>query len=570
MSILRNLKFRSKLLVLNIAALAFIVVIGSVGYVQVQNMAANSATMYSNSLHKVSSINQILTNFNRYMGDVLQLMLNEDPARNNSLKQHYEETFATISASLTRYTQLPLSAEEKQIFVGITETRKQIRSTLGEITTLTTQNKNAEAYNMYVTRIEPLKKTLEGYYTQLADIATAEAKVKNDENEQARQLAQTVTIVCAVVAAIILLLLSYIITRMITVPIRSLQQMMEKAADGDFTVKGNYPYRDETGQLTHSFDSMVGSLNELVKQISGNAVTLAASSEQLLASSEQSATATEHISNQVQDINDGTEKQAQGAVEMNRTMEEMNTGIQRIAESATELAAESQDSEEKVTRGYKQLEKSNQQMEQIYQSIGALAVVVQSLNKKSVSIGEITNTIKNIADQTSLLSLNAAIEAARAGEEGKGFAVVAAEVKKLAVQTQVSSQNVSSLISEIQTETQNVLQNVEVSQSQAQEGKEAIAEVSSVFDSVMQSIRNLSVQLHEVSAVTEEMSASSEEVLASVGASAEIAVHSKDMSQSVAAATEEQLASVQEVTSSAAYLSNLAVELQSSIERFKV
>ncbi|GGN91809.1 methyl-accepting chemotaxis protein [Saccharibacillus kuerlensis] len=566
----KNFKLRSKLLILNTIAVVFLLTIGSVSYVSVGQMTSNSQDMYEENLMKVKTINEVATNFNRIMNDILQLMLTKDTAKNAELQQNFKETSDQNSALLNAYGDLPMNAAEQEVYNRISDSRKLLLELEYKVIDLAMQNENVEAYSVYVNELEPQKNKIEGMLVEMADLVEADAKVSHHENMAAGAASKTASIVCVIVAALLLGLLSIFITRSITRPIGKLQTLMQQAAEGDFTGQGTYLYKDETGALTNSYNKMVESLGSLVKQISENAATLAASSEQLLASSEQSAQATEHISTQIQEISEGTDSQARGAVEMSRTIEEMNVGIQRIAESATELASDSQDSESNVIKGHGKLDEAIREMEQIHLSISNLADVVTSLNAKSASIGDITDTIKAIADQTSLLSLNAAIEAARAGEEGRGFAVVAAEVKKLAEQTQESSANVSGLIHQIQTETQIAFQSMEISRSQAENGKVVMGDVSRVFDGIMSSTRNLSVQLHEVSAVTEQMSASSEQVLATVESSASIAGGTKEMTQSVAAAAEEQLASVQEVTGSSAYLSKLAQDLQTSIERFKV
>ncbi len=570
MRIFHNLKLRSKLFVLNAAAIVFLLLVGTVSFVYVNQMTANSRVMYEESLMKVKSINQVITNFNRIMADMLQMIINEGPEENRALNEHFQATFETNSKLLTSYKDFDLNAEEQAIYDTVMGSRKELRSFEDEVANAALDNRTSEAYQLYLTKLEPKKIETEALYVQLADLAEAAAKQSNEENIQAGAVSKTVSIISVTTAVVVLILLSLFIIRSITRPIRDLQHLMEQAADGDFTSVGTHLYRDEAGALTRSYNTMVESLSGLVKRIAENAVTLAASSEQLLASSEQSAQTTQHIAGQIQDISSGTESQARGTAEISRTMEEMNIGIQRIAESASELAADSQDSERNVASGHDKLEEAIREMEQIHRSIGSLSEVVTSLNEKSASIGDITDTIKAIAEQTSLLSLNAAIEAARAGEEGRGFAVVAAEVKKLAEQTQESSASVSGLIQDIQSETKIAFQGMELSRNQAENGRVVMSDVSRVFDGIMSSTRHLSVQLHEVSAVTEEMSASSEQVLATVESTAVIAGTAKDMSQSVAAAADEQLASVQEVTGSAAYLSKLAQDLQTSIERFKI
>lgn len=570
MQFFRNLKLRSKLLVLNVTAVVFLLGISALSFVHINQMAENSRSMYEENLVKVQSINQVVTNFNRILNDLLQLMLTTDMDRNVALKQNFKNTFNENSSLLQAYAAMRMDAEEKKLFDNLSDARTTLLDLENQVVDLADDNRNDEAYALYTSKLEPQKDATEKLFLELASYVEKQAELSHDDNMATAASAKVISASSILAAILLLTFLALLITRSITRPLHELQALMEQAAEGDFTKLGTHTAKNETGALTRSYNAMVGALSTLVRQISENAVTLAASSQQLLASSEQSARATEHISDQIQDISEGAEMQASGAIEMSRTVEEMSMGIQRIAESASELAAYSQESETHVAKGREKVGQAGNEMEQIRQSIGNLADVVTSLNDKSASIGEITQAIKAIADQTSLLSLNAAIEAARAGEEGRGFAVVAAEVKKLAEQTQESSDSVSELIQQIQAETQVAFRSMEVSRAQAESGRVVMNDVSEVFDGIMHNTRNLSVQLHEVSAVTEQMSASSEEVLATVESSSAISGSSKDKAQSAAAATQEQLASVQEVTGSAAYLSKLAQDLQTSIERFKV
>lgn len=570
MNIFRNLKLRLKLLILNLTAIVFLVLIGAVSFYYVNSLASNSKVMYGENLVKVKQIAELKSNFNIIINDLLGLMLTSDENLNHDLNKNYEDTTAENGKIMQDYAKLVDGKKEQSVYNDALEDMKEFSAASDKVIALGLQNQKNEAYDLYINTLVPTKDSIEKSIADLSKMTETDADNRNADNNEASLTAKLVSVILLVIAALLLIFISRLIAGMITRPVQSLQKLMESAAEGDLTVKGDYLYKDETGRLMSSFNVMVESLRGLVRHINEKAVSLAASSEELTATSEQSATATGHISKQIQAISEGTETQSRGAEEMNRTMEEMALGIGRIAESANELVEASRHSESNAVAGQEFVAKALQQVDQIYQSVVDLGHVVASLNEKSASIGNITNTINDIANQTSLLSLNAAIEAARAGAEGRGFAVVAAEVKKLAEQTQESSQNVAHLIKEMQSETAAVFNSMENSKNYAENGKATMGDVAGNFENIMQNIKRLTVQLHEVSAVTQQMSASSEEVVATVEASAGIMEKTKELTQNVASAARQHLASATEVTGSAAYLSGLAAELQASIERFKV
>ncbi|ANS73802.1 hypothetical protein AWM70_03790 [Paenibacillus yonginensis] len=510
------------------------------------------------------------SNFNTAMNDILGLMLTEDVKLNDNLNKDYGEMNKVNLMLLEDYGKLIAGQEEKKNYDELVKQVDKLIKDSDKMVVLATNNHNAEAYKIYLNEITPVKDSIEKSIGELSQITAQDSMNRNDENIQAGTTAKMVSIGLLALAVLLLAAMALLIIRLITRPLEGLENLMAKAAGGDLTVKGTYLYRDEPGKLTQSFNKMADSLRSLVIEVNEKSSMLASSSEELLAVSEQTASSTENISRQIQEISEGTDSQARGSAEVSRTMQEMTKGISRIAESTGDLVETSRQSENNAITGHEFVTQAMRQMEQIHESVVHLAEAVEELNRKSENIGEITNTINDIAAQTSLLSLNAAIEAARAGEEGRGFAVVAAEVRKLAEQTGQSAGNVSELIGEIQRDTSSLYRTMEDSRQYAQSGQSVMKDVSHNFDNILQNIRELSEQLQEVSAVTEQMSAASEEVLASAETSAEIADNAKGLSQNVAAAAQEQLGSVEEVSGSAGHLSGLAQELKASIERFKV
>lgn len=570
MFVLGNLKLRSKLLILIITATVFLILIGFLGYHYMSLTSEKLKIMYEENLMPVKWTNQAKTNFRAIESDLLEIIMAKNDNMDQVLKRDIERRLNENDILLEQYEIAIDNEMESSVHNKVLEQMNEYNESVNKVIEFASLDEMDKAYAVYDQELIASRTLLNINIDELSQISEQDAVKHYTESIESAAYTGKLILIIIIVAVLLFGTLSFAIARVITKPIRNLQVIMEKAAAGDLTVASTFHYRDEVGSLALSFNSMVDSLRVLVLQIKDKSVTLSSSSEQLLATSEQGASSAKQIAEKIQLISDGSDTQASGALETSRTMEEMTVGIQRIAKNAGELSESSQHSESNARNGHQLLSKATEQIELIYKSVTDLAVVITALNEKSLNISEITDTIKDIASQTNLLSLNAAIEAARAGEEGRGFSIVASEVRKLASQTEQSSQNVMTLIKEIQDETKQAVKTMEYSKTFVQEGKATMIDVAHSFNVIMDNIKQLASQMHDVSAITEQMSASSEEVLATVEESAKLSGQASEFTQSVAAATQEQLASIEEVSGSASYLSELAQELEDTISRFKV
>lgn len=390
---------------------------------------------------------------------------------------------------------------------------------------------------------EKLKHSTEQSFVNVNQITEGNAEKLIQDNKITSMKAKWVSI--------ILLLLSLVLLGALT---KLFMEMLGKAEKGKVTIKESYVDQDEAPI-------------ELFQDIHDKVLTLSENSEMLTQASEESVTTIKKMSKQINEINEGNIAQARGAKEMNHTMEQMALNIGRIAGSAYKLAEGSSHLEKNAIAGQDLVSKVLQVLDQLYLSVKQLGQVVGSLQEKSNSISYITDTINEISSQTGLLSLNAAIEAAHAGEEGKGFAVVAAEFKRLSEQTQASSQKVSGFIKQMQEEASAVFINMESSKSLAEEGKSAMMSVTERFDNIMLNISQLTIQMHEVSAITQQMSSSTDEVASTMEAWSDITEKTKDHAQNAASTALEHLSSTMQISGSATLLSKLAAELNHSVER---
>ncbi len=245
-------------------------------------------------------------------------------------------------------------------------------------------------------------------------------------------------------------------------------------------------------------------------------------------------------------------------------------GIHRIVESAQVVSDSSTNTADEAALGNESIQKAVRQMKAIGSSVETSATMVTQLSERSREIEKIIEVITGIASQTNLLALNAAIEAARAGEHGKGFAVVADEVRKLAELSRVSADQITTLIHEIQHDTEQVVSSMRVGTEEVKAGVAVVQEAGEAFHKISQAIKEVSGQIQEVSSATEQMSASVEEITASVEGMSQFAKASSANSQQVAQVSEEQLAAMEEITASVHSLADMAEELERLVHRFQV
>ncbi|WP_238326866.1 methyl-accepting chemotaxis protein [Paenibacillus graminis] len=364
-------------------------------------------------------------------------------------------------------------------------------------------------------------------------------------------------------------LISLYLTRMAVKPLVAISGVMKRVAEGHLSERVEVRSGDEIGQMSKSINDTVSSLSGIVGTIDTTVLQVAAAAEGLLEYANHSSNTSAEIATVIQEVAQGMEEQFKGSEQSARATEEMAVGLQRIAESSVSVSDQAETVSTEVHNGYLEIQSTLEQMTVITTTAGQTADLIQTLTQQSEHIGQIIDVISEIANQTGLLSLNASIEAARAGEHGRGFGVVANEVKKLAERTNASIVDIVDLIKQIQASTTNAAQSMEKSIAEIGDGMGKMKNVGISFEHIRSSIREVSLQIQDVSAINEEMSAGTEEITASVSDMLTIAKDSADNAQAVSHASSEQMELMKKVVSSAQSLNEMMTTLKGEIEKFR-
>lgn len=379
------------------------------------------------------------------------------------------------------------------------------------------------------------------------------------------KLLTAISIIIAFIIGIILIFANYI-----TVSARKVNNIALSISEGDLTQNIKIDSSDELGQMGNHLNKMSLNLKKTVIDLSQSSSEITNTSKELAISSEQTELAAEQISLNVQNIAMGAEKQNIIINDVIKSVSTIFESMEIVFQKVQAIAASSEQTYNKAQYGNTVVSKVTEQMKNIHNRVYMVSEIVDILNQKSSSIGQIVSTITNISQQTNLLALNAAIEAARAGEQGKGFAVVSGEVRKLAEQSGEAANQVDRLIQEIQGEIENIVNAMQHGMIAVDDGIKIVGSAGETFCNISDAVGNISGQIQDVSDVTQRISESSKDTVQSIEDVAEISGRFACDAQTVAASSEEQAALMEEVSKIVKGLSDMSIKLDEIVLSFKV
>ena len=323
-------------------------------------------------------------------------------------------------------------------------------------------------------------------------------------------------------------------------------------AEGELAVE--IAPRSKRDTLGNAFVRMSHGLRDLVRQVRDSASQVSAGSNQVAGASDESAkvsvqassaieevTSTMHeMSINVQNVVKNTKVQASSVAETSASIDQMVTSIQRVADTAKVLLDISNRSREEVQQGIAKMERATDGLNRTNTAIQTSAEIIGVLGRRADDIGKIIEVIDDLAEQTNLLALNAAIEAARAGEHGLGFAVVADEVRKLAEKSTQSTKEISELISSIQKEARQAVENMQHSTRIVEEGLSLGSDLNTALGKISNVVTEVFKFAQEIGAATNEQSVGSSQIAKATSRLTEI-------TQEINSAVEEQASGAQAV-----------------------
>ena len=501
-----------------------------------------SVDMESTQLPSVGYLGNLTENVLRLRILSFRVLVNRDASALQEAQTRIGALIDKVRTAQSSYAALPATPEEAALYKTFTATLDSYMQAQSQMLELSRQDKLDELRALINTRIKDGTDQMGEQLNKLIALNNSDAKAASVVAGEHYSSAITGIVVVAVIAALLTVLLAWLLTRSIVTPLNRALQVAQTIAGGNLTTAIEIDGQDEPARLLGALSEMQSNLRKTIEQIAGSATQLGAAAEEL-------STVTQEASRGMQQQNNEIEQAA-------TAVNEMTAAVEEVARNAVSTSEASNQSTQAAREGRDRVVETVNAIQTMTHDVQNTSLMIEGLATQGRDIGKVQDEIRAIAEQTNLLALNAAIEAARAGEAGRGFAVVADEVRALAHRTAQSTQEIEKMVAGIQNGTGEAVSSMAQSNQRTQSTLEMARAAGVALEQITQSIHLINERNLVIASASEEQAQVSREVDRNL-------VNIRDLATQSAAGANQTSAATHE-------LSRLAVNLNAMVARFVI
>jgi methyl-accepting chemotaxis protein len=531
-----------RLFLLIAAAILGLIAVGITGMTQMSEIYANLVFANKESIPRLTKVEAIDSGFMKFRIAYLTVNFVVPEAQKPVAQKQLDQARADFDAKLADYEKVATDAKDREYL----ETTKRL---FGEYLGLLQRSQEFMAANQLeeARKLSAPAREIGGRLSaNIADHVKHNVERAADEERKGAAAYRTGTIIAAIIvvaAAVGVAFWGFFTYRHVAASLRGMEDAMEAVATNfDLTYRAKILAEDELGRTAKSFNRLIGVIHDSMKEILAKAHAVDASVNDV-------ASTAKHIS-------EVSAQQSESAASMAANMQQLTVSISHIAERSADANRLVTESGESARAGADTIGRTVADIHGVADTVHAATGHFEQFEQQSSRITSVVSVIKEVADQTNLLALNAAIEAARAGEQGRGFAVVADEVRKLAERTTQSTQEIATTISEMQATSRLAADGMHQVDSRVETSVAQAKEATTSITAIEQSSQSVISMVNEIGDAIREQGVASTAIAQQVEHIAQIAEENSAVSKSTAATADN--------------LAHLASDMRAVVSRFKV
>ncbi len=530
-----------------------VVFLGIQGYADIQVMNTLQETtqvIYNETANKLNEISQLKLDLEQ-----LRIYYIETAAK-------LDDSDPDISPSMDQLNKVKLKVG---YIAGLNNSGKKIiYENIETIRVLLTQPINTDNYGQLTTALMGIKIYIDNAYSEV--FTSALKTISHNETFSARS--QRNTVLLMIIGASFSVIMGLIIVNAISAPLKTMESAANSLAVGDLSHDIDTTGGHEVKRAIECLNKAIAGLRELVQEVNHYSTTLFTDSNEMKRAASESSISAQQIAMSMEELARASSEQSHQITESVKVIEYLSELVTKVSNDTANLTISSERIAQSAQIGQRVTSNVATEIHELYQTITNVSHVINDLNKTSAEINEITTLIEAIAEQTSLLALNASIEAARAKEHGKGFGVVAAETGKLADQSRKAAVLIEDMIEQMKNSMGEAVKIMVQSIKRVELGKDLVNEATDTFEKIFYELNSNLAEIEAVARSAQQMARSNQTVIDAISMIAAISEQSLASTEEVSATAEEQSASMQELTALADNLAQIAENLRQSVARF--